>query len=156
MGSLLYAAMQVSSWSGGEAKKRARSRLSLVFCPQASTSEKPRQQFDSGASRCVRQNYCERLAQYYCDKGYKRFKEKPRISDHLNWTIRVHVVPQTSDDTAIAFETIATEAGRTINGVRKAVKDTLVALGLPLQPTFRPGKRVFNRGATVRMPGRRL
>jgi hypothetical protein len=88
----------------------------------------------------VRQNHCERVARHYAEKGFERIGKRSRMEDHINWTVRVRVLSQTSDQIATMLETVAREAYLTINGVRKAVRETLIALELPMRPTFRPAR----------------
>jgi hypothetical protein len=81
--------------------------------------------------------YCNKLAEYYESKGFERFSKKTRADEHTKWTVKVRVLCQSDDDVVQAFKTIAKENNLKVNAVKKAVRQYLVAMGLPLQPTFK-------------------
>ena len=88
----------------------------------------------------VRENYCEKLKAYYESHGDERWSEKPRIDDHTKWTVKIRVKCSTPDEVSEAFKEIAREKRRNENAIKKAVRENLTILGLPLEPSFHPAK----------------
>lgn len=88
----------------------------------------------------VRRDYCQKLIEYYESKGFKRFNERIRENQHIEWTTRLRTQCRTQEEVVGTFERIAEETGRKVNSIKKAVKETLIHIGMPLQPTFQPQK----------------
>jgi hypothetical protein len=88
----------------------------------------------------MRLNYCEKLADYYEEHKYIRISIEPRIDKHMEWTVRVRILCRTSDEVTQTFERIAKEESYSENAIRKAVREILTEIGLPLQPTFLPSR----------------
>jgi hypothetical protein len=63
------------------------------------------------------------------ERGVRRVRKVLRLSDHMKWAVRVRVLGE-------EFEVVAKEEECEGNTIKKAVQNILLAIRLPLEPTF--------------------
>ena len=78
-------------------------------------------------------DYCRDVEKCARLDGCKEPPVKPQLLEHMKWTVRVRVLGH-------SWEALSEELGLDPRTIQKAVRNTLLLLGLPHAPTFKEGK----------------